>query len=411
MNFRPKGKELENISKMHSYNQNDYVLIRLTSTMIEKNTIDATKLFRTMIQPITDYDKIKNGGKNAVRVPVEIYGHEKRVHSKVNLYRVSNKRGDPRFSISRINSLRKQNIFDIEHMLYITKKDSTLIILNVSSELPEESLLKRIFDNNSITTVADELIEKIKIIAQKGCHRSIGSQEKSAPKDAGDTLESLLGLSTNNRKTADYKNLIEIKSKREMKNRDTLFTKRPHFEGTPIASITKKDSKRVGEYQLYYGYDTVRKGEDCKELYITIGPEKDKKNQHGFFLKVVEEAERIEIWAPNPETKEAECSAYFKFEELKKQLEEKHRATVWVDVNEHKSNKGIFFQYTTVTLTLSPQFTTFLSMIESGNIVYDWRGYSSLKNRGKARNHGNAWRIDSKIKTSLFLSERKIPLD
>ena len=47
---------------------------------------------------------------------------------------------------------------------------------------------------------------------------------------------------------------------------------------------------------------------------------------------------------------------------------------------------------------------TFLSLIKSGIITYDWRGKYSGKN------HGNAWRIKPNAKAELFGEIEKVEL-
>ena len=53
---------------------------------------------------------------------------------------------------------------------------------------------------------------------------------------------------------------------------------------------------------------------------------------------------------------------------------------------------------------------TFLSLIKSGIITYDWRGYTSKEGKYKGKNHGNAWRIKPIAKSKLFGEMEKIEL-
>ncbi|HEL8858865.1 TPA: restriction endonuclease, partial [Listeria monocytogenes] len=61
-------------------------------------------------------------------------------------------------------------------------------------------------------------------------------------------------------------------------------------------------------------------------------------------------------------------------------------------------------------LSREPQFTTFLSLIETGGITYDWRGFTTPSGKYQGKNHGNAWRIKKKYRNLLFGSVEKIEL-
>lgn len=60
------------------------------------------------------------------------------------------------------------------------------------------------------------------------------------------------------------------------------------------------------------------------------------------------------------------------------------------------------FKYNAIEFSRSPQFMTFLSLIKSGIVTYDWRGYITKTGAYSGKNHGNAWRIKSNSKSDLF---------
>lgn len=68
MIFTPYEDELHVINKIQKFQNTDYVLLRLTSTMIEKNNIDANQCFREMLlrENIVDYETLRNGGSNGL---------------------------------------------------------------------------------------------------------------------------------------------------------------------------------------------------------------------------------------------------------------------------------------------------------------------------------------------------------
>ena len=63
-----------------------------------------------------------------------------------------------------------------------------------------------------------------------------------------------------------------------------------------------------------------------------------------------------------------------------------------------------------VEYSRTPQFMTFLSLIKSGIITYDWRGYTSKTGKYSGKNHGNAWRIKPNAKAELFGEIEKVEL-
>ena len=70
----------------------------------------------------------------------------------------------------------------------------------------------------------------------------------------------------------------------------------------------------------------------------------------------------------------------------------------------------IQFKYNEIEFSRAPQFTTFLSLIKSGKVTYDWRGYTTGKGKYSGKNHGNAWRIKPNAKEELFGEIEKLNL-
>ena len=131
----------------------------------------------------------------------------------------------------------------------------------------------------------------------------------------------LLGIKTNNRNDADYEGVIEVKSKGGSRTLDTLFTLRPHFEGTAIAEYEKNDRQRVSAFARLYGYDSD-KHPGYSSLYITIGSSDAPQNNQGFFLDVDEENSRVNLKKIDATTNRSETTAFWLFDELKEQLDE-----------------------------------------------------------------------------------------
>ncbi|MEK5234759.1 MvaI/BcnI family restriction endonuclease [Paenibacillus sp. FSL L8-0470] len=413
MIFTPYDDEIKVINKIHKYNNNEYALLRLTPTMIEKNNIDANVLFRDLLfnKNIVDYETLPNGAKYGVITKAIFLYDDSQLETKMNFYRVSNNRGDRRFSIYGISKLlcdRKVNVGDLLYLTVTVGPKSGVVIINVTNNIPSKSQLKKFFGIDDIADSASRLIPLVKKIAQAGYHKNSKGSGKISPKDAGDTLESLLGIKANNSQEADFEGKIELKTK-SAKTLDTLFTLRPQFDGTTIAKYEIKDKSRVSAFARYYGYESD-KHLGYKSLYITIGSKETPQNAQGFYLNVNEEERKIELWGKDPKSNKLEITGYWNFSDLQNELYRKHPATLWVNVKQQMIGATAEFKYIEAELSRSPQFSTFIALIKSGGITYDWRGYISPDGAYTGKNHGNAWRIKGKYRSYLFGKIEKINL-
>lgn len=405
MLFEPYTDELKVINNIHKFNTSEYTLLRLTETMIEKNNTDTNQLFRQLLKTygIIDYDTLPNGGNNGIRFDVTLLTSNSEFKTSMKFYRAS-KRGDPRFSISRIKELVSQQLLSVGSLLYFTvsKKCNRphIVLINVSSFNPHNSLLESTFGVDILTDSFSRLLPLMKSIAQGGWHPNSKGTGKIDNKDAGDTLEHLLGHTINNKRDADFEGIIEIKTKSNLKTLNTLFTLRPSFEDTPVALLEPNDRSRVSAFARLHGYESDKRPH-MKSLYITIGSEKYPQNRQGFFLYINEENEVVEL-RKNEDGKRSTLEAYFTFESLKSSLLRKHQNTLWIRAKS-KMDEGLgYFKYTDAMLMRQPQFTTFLSLIETGDVTYDWRGYTTPTGKYTGKNHGNAWRIEPKHTAKLF---------
>lgn len=404
MEFKPYSDELEMINMIHKFNNSDYTIVRLTKTMVDKNIIDANALVRNLLKKydLVDFSNLMNGGNNGIKLDSELLLNEDKQIVKMNFYRAAT-RGDERFSIGGLGSFVVDRKFYVGDLIYITVKNyegkNRIVLINVTHNIPSEEFLKRYFGRDRIQDALSRLIPKLKTIFKTGYHKNIKGIGKIAPKDAGDTFEALLGIKTNNKPTADFEELIELKVKR-LKTLSTLFTLRPQFEGTPVAEYEPKDRSRVSAFTRLYGYETGKHA-GYKSLYVTIGSEDAPQNTQGLFLFVNDDMARVEIRRCGENSK-IEVVAYWNFNDLEKELIKKHPATLWINAEDRMIGNQAEFRYTNAILTRSPQFMTFLSLIKIGIITYDWRGYTTPSGKYSGKNHGNAWRIKDRQRNLLF---------
>lgn len=407
MIFAPYADETTIINRIRKVRNDDYVLLRLTPTMIEKNNLDANEFFREMLynHGIVDYEMLENGGGNGVEFQSKLILPDTVTPVKLKFYRVNNARGDRRFSIETIKRKSHDGIMNDGDLLYIsiyTEDDGTpsIFIVNLTHNIPSEEAIRLAVGLDPITKKFNEIKPRLKEIIQNGYYDNSKGVGEIDPKDVGDTLESLLRVPTNNSPGADLDGLIELKAK-GAKTLDTLFTLRPNFEGTEVANFEPVDKSRVSAFARLYGYDSD-KHPGYSSLYITIGSEDHPQNGQGFYLEVDEANAKVCLMRTDPLSKKKEVTAFWKFENLKSQLLEKHPSTLWFKASKRMVDGMGQFNYTEIEFSRAPQFMTFLSLIKTGIITYDWRGYTTKTGAYSGKNHGNAWRVKPLAKSELF---------
>lgn len=408
MIFTPYSDEIERINLIRKYRNEDYALVRMTYTMIDKNNLDANGILRDLLHSwgLVDYDSLTNGGNNGILYDALFVQNGKVENVRLKFYRVANSRGDRRFSIETIKRKMHHQEINEGDLLYISvflKPDGKpqIYFINLTHNIPSEQEILAALGTDAITQLFLSIKPKLKEIIQGGYYDNSKGSGAIAPKDVGDTLESLLGINTNNRNNADFKGLIEIKSKGSSRTLDTLFTLRPRFDGTRVEAMESNDRNRVSAFTRIYGYDSDAHA-GYSSLYITIGSLEAPQNNQGFYLAVNDEDRTVNLIWQNPTTFKREIAAFWTFEDLKEQLYLKHPSTLWFKAESRMSGDIVQFKYNAIEFSRAPQFTTFLSLIKLGSITYDWRGYTTKEGRYSGKNHGNAWRIKPYAKSELF---------
>ncbi|MBE5896959.1 MAG: restriction endonuclease [Lachnospiraceae bacterium] len=416
MIFIPYEDEQNVINMIHEVRNSDYALLRLTPTMIGKNNIDANGIFREMLaaEDIVDYEIMENGGENGVSVNALYIQKDKTTTVKLKFYRVSNQRGDRRFSLQTIKRKAAEGEMNVDDLIYFStfrdeNDDPVIYIINLTSNVPTKERLVNELGKDEISQKFDEIKPMLEDIVNSGWHDNSKGVGEKAPKDVGDTLEALLKVGTNNRTDADIAGLIEVKAKGKSRTLDTLFTLRPSFDGTEVALYERTDRNRVSAFARLYGYYS-EKHPNCKSLYITIGSKDAPQNNQGFYLQVDDDNKVVNLMKTDENGKKDRITAYWTFEALRKQLMEKHPSTLWVSADERTEGEMVQFKYKEIEFSRAPQFATFLALINAGIITYDWRGYTSETGAYSGKNHGNAWRIKPAAKEKLFGDIKKITL-
>lgn len=215
----------------------------------------------------------------------------------------------------------------------------------------------------------------------------------------GKTFEDLIGIIENNNFLADYEDVLELKSSRELSNSMvTLFTKAPtHPKG--INSIMKE---RFGEPD--------QKAEGLKTIHTTFSALKFNTffKRFGFKLEVNEEKRKIYILVKNLETDKIEdIEIYYEFYEIKNIIEKKLDYIAYIKAETKKEKEKEFFNFKKAILLSDLTFDKFIQFIKEGLILYDIRigVCRSGKMKGKTHDHGSGFRVLKNNLNKVFKME------
>ncbi|SPN74423.1 MvaI/BcnI family restriction endonuclease [Brochothrix thermosphacta] len=398
MIFSPKTPfELTTIDTLTKLHTEEFVLIRLTSTMLTKSIIDASFLVRNLFKKgnIIDYETIKQGPeykqeRDAIFLSDDSYS------LTASFYRPITKSGDPRFWIKGMKQLHKVKEKDL---LFITIYNKTLHIIHINEKYLSIDLLKKTFENQLITNILKKLQPLLVSLNQQGFIPSVG-KNKTAAKDVGETLEFALNILPNSNVKADFEDIIELKAKRKKaKTKDTLFSMVPDY------SNTQSQINSSNEMIKTYGYNSKRYPEFI-DLFITVN---NKPNRQGLYLIVDEKKEEIQQWYTSTDSIPI-LTAVWSFIDIEYRLNQKHKATAWIIAEETKINDLYFFHYSEAVFSRKPLFASFIYLIQEGIITYDWRGRVKKDGSGY-KDKGHCWRISPKNRDLLFGSIIEIDLN
>lgn len=386
--FLPNEHESNLIQIIQKYWRDDFALIRMTGTMINKGIIDASEEIRLLLRSgnIADYKNIAQGGKilrqTVVVSPQGIF------ETTTSLYRPVTKKGDPRFWVYKFNSHVTESV-----LVYFTIHDSKIVAIPlIEYERFTENIVDYFGVNDEEKKIIEEFINRIRAIRENGWVISV-SPDKLNDKDIGETLERELGVKINNLKTPDFEGVIEVKGKNlSAKTKDSLFSMVPDWGGSSV--------KSVNELALKYGYPD-NEYDGYKALFVTVS---NRPNKQGLFLEVDEENERILQKCMVDGIITDVCS--WNFADVKERLYNKHPKTMWIVADNKKIDGGIHFKYLKVQFTQRPIFSQFITLLQQGIITFDWRRRandgSTIKLPASKMDYGHGFRIDPSKRHLLF---------
>lgn len=360
-----------------------------TPTGLKKSILDATGSVRDYLLDAGYHDFLSQpqGGEHKVQREVFFVRAGSLERSMISMYRPPTKSGDPR---TWLGAATKRNVAAF-NLLALTVQQGVLYILNMSDPTVRSSLdnpsspFRGIVDANRPTAgAADELLDLLRGV----CARGFVTTLRPGDTGVGMTLETLLGIAANSRRTPDFKG-IEIKAKRHRTsgksvNRSTLFSKVPSWKLSPAASamglLQRRGYVEEGRLQLY---QTVSSSANRRGLKLDIDGERD-------WLKQVH---------VDDETSQEVHDVTWELKKLRDDLAAKHQETFWVQAQCRGSGANEQFQYVAVNHTRAPLVRNFSALVEAGVITLD---YLLHQQGNRARDHGYLFKIHPRNLRALF---------
>lgn len=381
--FLPNEEEQKKIQLIQQYCRNEFTLIRMTATMLEKSIIDASGPLRTILRDndIVNYDNVLQGTEYKILKDSHVFLNSDIVNMKTSFYRPNTKLGDPRIWIYDF-----KKYISTGTLIYFTSFQGNLVVIPLITRESLEILCPQYFGGNDDYLILEELMQRLSIISNQWI-KSI-SPFKSSPKDVGETLENCLGISPNSIAQADFKGAIELKCKRAGGgNLDTLFSMVPNWDISALKSST--------DIMLTYGYPS-NKYSGFYDLYVTVS---NTPNNQGLFLGADDEEQIIYQRSKINGIINEVCS--WEYSAVKQKLQEKHPKTAWLVAEEKVINGEIHFNYNQIQLTQRPIFSQFTTLINQGIVTYDWRGRVRTDRTGY-KDKGHCYRISPRNRGLLF---------
>lgn len=339
----------------------DAALLLPTATGLQKSIMDATLPIRTLLtnSGIHDFSAQKQGPAHKIVGACTLLTDTGTVSLRVSLYRPITKDGDPRIWISKLPEYAKA-----DDILALFVFDSRLHVLNVSrTELVSDAEKHRLSPlleylsavERSRSTVAVELLNKLRRIAARGAIAAVCHGDTAI----GRTLETLLDIKQNPRKTPDYKG-IELKSYRDQvrsgsETRATLFAQVPNWSISALKSSS--------EILDTFGY--ARDG--AFKLYCQVSTRVP--NSQGLRFRIDGKADRLIEFSSRG--KYVGDVAAWEFEKLHSRLMEKHRETFWIRAESVRAGARESFLYRAVQHTSKPSAAQFDQLVADGTISMD----------------------------------------
>lgn len=364
----------------------DVAFLVPTATAMDKSIMDAHDSVRAFLKrnEIHDYAEQQQGVKRYIEA--QYITSTGIIERKVSLYRPETKSGDPRIWVYGLKGVAQP--YNLIALIYSEKQ---LFIVNCSNGKDLEVALGGMIPKPSYTlsSIASELIQKLKVISSKGYVPSL----RQGDTGIGMTLETLLGIEANSSKAPDYKG-IELKASRISKrggsrNKNQLFSKTPNWKLSPM--------RTAENLVLTRGYIDA---DGQNALRHTISGSQP--NSCGLYLDIDYANDYLRQMFTDVSTTDfsPEHDMNWVFDDLRKALRKKHNETFWVKAHHNDNRASEEFHYVKVEHTANPYINKLETLFETGIVTMDYTLH--LKSSGKVRDHGYLFKLKANCVESLF---------
>lgn len=212
----------------------------------------------------------------------------------------------------------------------------------------------------------------------------------------GKTFEDLVGIHENNNFLADYKDVLEIKSSRELsESMITFFTKSPSQPKKANSVLRQRYGKPDIDFPSIKILHTTVSATDFNTF----------ESKYGFKLNVSERLGLISLVIKDLRTGQVDDSQmYFTFDDLRERVEKKCPYIAYISAESKKEAGKELFKFNKAVLLSGLSFEKFIDCVKKGLIVYDIRlgAYRSGKMMGKPHDHGSGFRVLKRNLSKVF---------
>lgn len=329
-----------------------YTTFQTYWTALDKGYFDAIAPIRAFFveEGIHDYSLQGQGQLNKEVREGYLLTEGAPISANATLYRPNTKKGDPRLWFSRLHRYADaDDIFAMFHdgpVLFIINVTKTDVAACYNSPLLNsvQEVLRDLSQRNM--AVAEELLGKFIQLYDNGHWYQSEVQDDTG---IGRAVETLLGISMNSSKDADYKG-IELKSKRLQRNsaKNGLFSQTPDWEHSHYKSGNKIVEK--------YGYERA----GAKTLQVTV--QANRPNAQSLILDITRNDEVLEMLSKQNE-QIVDHVVEWQLMTLHERLKTKHKETFWVSVDNRIIDGLEYFKYSYIEHTRNPNIAEFDNLI------------------------------------------------
>ncbi len=363
-----------------------------TETGLNKSIMDAHDNLRRFLSKhgIHDYEKQSQGTDNKKILPTLLFSSNEVLETSTSLYRPETKSGDPRIWIYKLGSFANPS-----DLIAVAATEQRLVAINCSqSDLvnllsPTNQELMQLFPVSAreSSNTANELLKMLAEVSRHGFIKTM----RPGDTGVGYTLETLLGIEANSKKTPDYKG-IELKSSRISKagnKQSTVFSQVPNWKLSNLKG-SKDILNKHGRFNSSKGRDQLNHEISCT-----------KPNSYDLQLELKDDWEELrQIYLPDGNKERKETDVLWQMDKLIERVEEKHQETMWISAETRGKRASEEFWYTAAKHTTGLDPTALPILLEAGSMTVHY--LIKRTPSGAAKDQGYLFKMAPKYLPILF---------